>query len=329
MLCHKWPNSVCRGLASAKLVLLPKRASACFLQFGTNKLSSPTSTARHFEAALYVVSTPIGNLGDITSRALALLREADVIAAEDTRHSGRLLAHFGIQTPLLAYHDHSDAAVAERILDRVEAGEVVALVSDAGTPLIADPGFRLVRAARQRSLAVVPVPGASALLAALSVAGMPTDRFVFEGFLPARAGPRQRQLEALQSEPRTLIFYEAPHRVLDSLTSMREVFGAAREAFLARELTKQFETLISGTLEELVQRVASDSNQQRGELVLVVAGARQCDSAAEDPQVAKSLRLLLPALPLKQAVAITVELSGASRNAVYELALALRDEPET
>lgn len=192
---------------------------------------------------LYVVATPIGNLEDISARALRVLREVALIAAEDTRHSSRLLAHFGIQTPLAACHEHNERNEGERFIERLQAGDDVALISDAGTPLISDPGYHLVRQARAAGVAVVPVPGACALIAALSAAGLPSDRFIFEGFLPAKAAARRTRLEALKAEPRTLIFYEAPHRILESLGDFEDVFGGERMAVLGRELTKTFETL--------------------------------------------------------------------------------------
>ncbi len=221
---------------------------------------------------LYVVATPIGNLDDISARALKVLADVALIAAEDTRHSVRLLQHFGIQTPLAACHEHNEREQGGRFLTKLQAGEDVALISDAGTPLISDPGYHLVRQARAAGIPVVPVPGACALIAALSAAGLPSDRFVFEGFLPAKAAGRRGRLEALVDEPRTLIFYEAPHRVLECIEDMVAIFGDERPALLARELTKAFETLKGLPLGELREFVASDSNQQRGECVLLVAG---------------------------------------------------------
>ncbi|MGH8353523.1 MAG: 16S rRNA (cytidine(1402)-2'-O)-methyltransferase, partial [Pseudomonas sp.] len=221
---------------------------------------------------LYVVATPIGNLDDISARALKVLTEVALIAAEDTRHSLRLLQHFGIATPLAACHEHNERDQGGRFLARLLAGEDVALISDAGTPLISDPGFHLVRQARAAGIAVVPVPGACALIAALSAAGLPSDRFIFEGFLPAKATARRARLEQVKEEPRTLIFYEAPHRILECLEDLERVFGGARPALLARELTKTFETLKGLPLAELRAWVAADSNQQRGECVLLVAG---------------------------------------------------------
>jgi 16S rRNA (cytidine1402-2'-O)-methyltransferase len=224
---------------------------------------------------LFVVATPIGNRGDLTERARETLASVDLIAAEDTRHTGRLLAQLGIGTALLALHEHNEAARAEELVARLRQGARIALVSDAGTPLISDPGFRLVAAAAAAGVAVVPIPGACAAVAALSVAGLPTDRFVFEGFLPARAGARRTRLSALAAETRTLVFYEAPHRISETLADLAVAFGAARDAVLARELTKLHETVYRGSLGELAERAAADSNMARGEAVLVVAGAAE------------------------------------------------------
>jgi len=202
---------------------------------------------------LYVVATPIGNLADISERARQVLAAVAVIAAEDTRHSGQLLKHLAISTPMLALHEHNERQASQGIIERLQRGEDVALISDAGTPLLSDPGYLLVGAAHQAGIRVSPIPGASAMLSALSAAGLPTDRFVFEGFLPARAGPRRSRLEALQHEPRTIVYYEAPHRLLESLQDMLDIFGAGRPAVLARELTKIHETIRLSTLGELTQ----------------------------------------------------------------------------
>ena len=219
-------------------------------------------SSNHFNSegggTLYVVATPIGNLDDFSQRAIATLKSVELIFAEDTRHSARLLAHYGIDTPCRAYHDHSDERTGQAILQKLQSGCDLALISDAGTPLIADPGYKLVRAVRSQGIAVVPVPGACALVAALSVAGMPTDRFAFEGVLPAKAGQRKNVLETLKREPRTLVFYEAPHRLVETLQSQGEVFGAQRKAVLARELTKRYETLLDDSLGGLLQRVNTD-----------------------------------------------------------------------
>ncbi len=269
------------------------------------------------ESGLYVVATPIGNLGDMVPRAVEILQSADLVAAEDTRHSAPLLKHFGIDTPMMAYHDHSEARALARIEQCIESGGSVALISDAGTPLISDPGFRLVRHAHERGWKVVPVPGASAAIAALSVAGLPTDRFRFEGFLAAKAAGRRSQLEALSQDPATLVFYEAPHRVLDTLRDMRDVLGGARMAVLARELTKTFETLLRGPLSELVARVEADSNQSRGEIVLLVAGAA-VDDREITPEVARMLDLLAGTLPPRQAAGLVADAFGLRKKALYE-----------
>jgi 16S rRNA (cytidine1402-2'-O)-methyltransferase len=271
---------------------------------------------------LYVVATPIGNLDDISARALRILREVALIAAEDTRHSARLLQHFGIQTPLAACHEHNERDQGGRFLARLQAGEDVALISDAGTPLISDPGYHLVRQARAAGFAVVPVPGACALIAALSAAGLPSDRFIFEGFLPAKAAGRRARLEQVREEPRTLIFYEAPHRILECLQDMREVFGADRPALLARELTKTFETLQGLPLAELCEWVAADSNQQRGECVVLVAGWQAPEGEeAVSAEALRVLDLLLAEMPLKRAAALAAEITGVRKNLLYQVAL--------
>lgn len=271
---------------------------------------------------LYVVATPIGNLEDIGARALRILREVSLIAAEDTRHSLRLLQHFGIQTPLAACHEHNEREHGGRFLERLLAGDDVALISDAGTPLISDPGYHLVRRVRQAGLKVVPVPGACALIAALSAAGLPSDRFAFEGFLPARSAARVARLGDVALDPRTLIFYEAPHRLLESLQDMVGVFGGEREAVLARELSKTFETFKSAPLEQLQQWVAADGNQQRGECVVLVAGwqAPQGDDALT-PETLRVLDLLLAELPLKKAAALAAQITGVRKNLLYQAAL--------
>lgn len=272
---------------------------------------------------LYVVATPIGNLADMVPRALDILKTVALVAAEDTRHSGRLLRHFGIDTRLVSYHDRGEADQGEAVLAALADGRDVALISDAGTPLISDPGYRLVRAARAAGFAVSPVPGACAAVAALSVAGLPSDRFVFEGFLPARAGERLRRLEALAQEPRTLIFYEAPHRIQETLADIATVFGAERELVLGREISKAFETFLTGSAVEVGARVAADANQRRGELVLMVAGAPERAPAGDD--LDRVLSVLLEELPLKQAVGLAARITGAAKNQLYERALALRE----
>ncbi len=269
-----------------------------------------------------MVATPIGNLEDIGARALRVLREVALIAAEDTRHSMRLLQHFGINTPLVACHEHNERDQGGRLIERLRAGESLALISDAGTPLISDPGYHLVRNARAAGVPVVPVPGPCALIAALSAAGLPSDRFIFEGFLPARSTGRRQRLQALAEEPRTLIFYEAPHRLLESLEDMRELLGSERQVVLARELTKTFETLRGAPLGELCAWVASDANQQRGECVLLVEGwqAPEGDEALS-AEALRVLDLLLAELPLKRAAALAAEITGVRKNLLYQQAL--------
>lgn len=272
---------------------------------------------------LYVVATPIGNLDDISARALRTLAEVSLIAAEDTRHSTRLLQHFGIRTPLAACHEHNEREEGGRFINRLLAGDDVALISDAGTPLISDPGYHLVRQARAAQVSVVPVPGACALIAGLSAAGLPSDRFVFEGFLPAKQAARKVRLEAVQHDPRTLIFYEAPHRLLDSVADMAQVFGAQRHGVLARELTKTFETIHGLPLQELHDWIAADPNQQRGECVLLIEGYQAPADAQQVPlEAQRVLKLLMAELPLKRASSLAAEITGARKNALYQWALA-------
>jgi len=273
---------------------------------------------------LYVVATPIGNLGDLSSRAATVLGAVDLVAAEDTRRCRQLLSHLGISRPLIAYHDHSDAARREDLIRRLCSGDAVALVSDAGTPLISDPGFRLVRDALAAGVRVVPVPGPCAAIAALSVAGLPSDRFVFEGFLAARQAAREARLTELRVERRTLIFYESPRRVAATLADLEEVFGGARRCALARELTKLHETLLSGTIAELRSRVEGDAEQQLGEIVIVVAGAEPEAAERDGAELDSMLAALLRRLPLSEAVACAVEITGRPRNAVYRAALQIR-----
>lgn len=271
---------------------------------------------------LYVVATPIGNLDDMSARALKVLADVALIAAEDTRHSIRLMQHFGINTPLAACHEHNERDEGGRFLTRLLAGDDIALVSDAGTPLISDPGYHLVRQARAAGVKVVPVPGACALIAALSAAGLPSDRFIFEGFLPAKTAGRRARLEQVKEEPRTLIFYEAPHRILECLDDMQAVFGADRPAMLGRELTKAFETLKGLPLGELHAFVAADSNQQRGECVVLVGGwSAPEDEQAISTEAQRVLDLLLAELPLKRAAALAAEITGVRKNLLYQAAL--------
>jgi len=276
---------------------------------------------------LYVVATPIGNLDDISARALKVLHDVPLIAAEDTRHSVRLLQHFGIATPLAACHEHNERDQGGRFLTHLLAGADLALISDAGTPLISDPGYHLVRQARAAGIAVVPVPGACALIAALSAAGLPSDRFVFEGFLPAKAVGRRARLERVKEEPRTLIFYEAPHRILECLRDLEAVFGGERPALLARELTKTFETMKGLPLAQLRAFVEADSNQQRGECVVVVAGwSAPQEADVLSSEVLRILDLLLKEMPLKRAAALAAQITGVGKNLLYQAALARQPE---
>lgn len=265
---------------------------------------------------LYVVATPIGNLGDLSARAGQTLREVAAICAEDTRRTRTLLAHLGIDTPTLPLHEHNEEAMAARLVARLAAGESLALVSDAGTPLVSDPGFRLVRAARRAGIRVSPVPGPSALVAALSAAGLPSDRFVFEGFLPARAAARRERLAALAGEPRTLIFYESAHRIAESLADLRAAFGGERRAVLARELTKLFETVLDGSLAGLQAAVEADADQRRGEFVLLVEGAGE-DGGAALAEGRRVYALLSGHLPPSSAARLAAEITGAPRKALY------------
>jgi 16S rRNA (cytidine1402-2'-O)-methyltransferase len=265
---------------------------------------------------LHVVATPIGNLGDLSPRALDTLRTVDAICAEDTRHTRQLLAHFGIERPLVALHEHNEEALAERVVARLQGGESLALVSDAGTPLVSDPGFRLVRAARAAGLRVTPVPGACAFVAALSVAGLPSDRLAFEGFLPAKTGARRERLAPLAAETRTLAFYESAHRIEDTLADMATVFGDGRRVVVARELTKLFETILDGTLSDVRAAIASDANQRKGEFVILVQGA-QDDIEARIAEGKRLYQKLGEHLPPSTAAKLAAELSGAPRKALY------------
>lgn len=271
--------------------------------------------------AVYVVATPIGNLGDISARAREVLAGVEFIAAEDTRHSGRLLQRLGIATPMVALHEHNEAAQCEALLQRVADGASLALISDAGTPLLSDPGYHLVRGARARELRVIPIPGPSALLAALSAAGLPTDRFVFEGFLPAKPVARRRRLEALAAESRTLVLFEAPHRLLEAVGDLAAVFGAQREAVLARELTKVYETVHGDTLGGLQAWLSENPEQRKGEAVLVIHGAEPPEPSEVDPEAERVLRVLATELPLRQAAGLAAEITGVKKNLLYRHAV--------
>ena len=266
---------------------------------------------------LWVVATPIGHRDDLSARAIETLRAVAVIAAEDTRHSRPLLVHHNIDTPLIALHDYNERDAVDAVVRRMQGGDAVALISDAGTPLISDPGFRLVRAARAAGIRCIPVPGACAAIAALSVAGLPSDRFVFEGFLPPKAAARRSRLQELASDARTLIFYESSHRVAESLADMRDVFGADREAVLARELTKLFETVLGAPLAALAARVVADPDQQRGEHVILVAGrGEEADAKLAEGQ--RVFAILREELPPAKAAKLAAAISGAPRKSLYE-----------
>jgi len=275
---------------------------------------------------LFIVATPIGNLGDLSPRAAQVLGSVDVVAAEDTRRCRQLLSHIGVSTRLVSYHDHSDKRQVDGFLHILQGGGSVALVSDAGTPLISDPGYRLVRAVLDAGFRVLAVPGPCAAIAALSIAGLPSDRFVFEGFLPARSSARCARLQELRSESRTLIFYESPRRIAAALLDFESVFGAQRSCSMARELTKLHETLLSGTVASVRKQVEADPEQQLGEIVLIVGGAAGGEADVSALNTNTMLQALLKRLPLKDAVACAVEISGQSRNELYRLALSLRPE---
>ncbi len=274
---------------------------------------------------LFIVATPIGNLDDLSRRAEQILASVDLVAAEDTRHSGRLLQHLGISKPMWPLHDHNEREKADVLLDRIAGGESVALVSDAGTPLISDPGYVLVRLARQRGISVVPVPGACAMVAALSAAGLPTDRFLFAGFLPAKTAARSRELEVLSRESATLVLYESPRRVAALLADIRRVFGDEREVVLARELTKAFESWYHGSVAEVERAIEADAHAGKGEYVVMIAGAPAAADGDKVIDAERALSLLLPELPVKKAVRLVSELTGLPRNELYQRALSLKD----
>ena len=267
---------------------------------------------------LWVVATPIGNLDDLSKRAAEILGTVGLIAAEDTRHSGALLARIGSRAPTVALHEHNEREQVARLIEGLRQGGDVALVSDAGTPLISDPGFRLVRAAREAGITVSPVPGPCAAIAALSVAGLPSDRFVFEGFLAAKASARRERLQQLAAESRTLIFYESSHRILETARDMALVFGAQRHAVVARELTKVFETVLSGSLIELVERIDADPNQQRGEFVILVAGASGEEADATLAEGRRVFALLCAEMAPARAARMAAAITGAPRKRLYE-----------
>lgn len=270
---------------------------------------------------LYIVATPIGNLGDITQRALDTFAQVNLIAAEDTRHSGLLLSHYGIKKPFFALHDHNEQQKAAVLVEKLQQGLNIALISDAGTPLISDPGFHLVRHCRQAGIKVVPLPGACAAITALCASGIASDRFCFEGFLPAKTKSRCDKLAEVADEPRTLIFYESTHRILDTLEDMQKMLGADRYVVMAREMTKTWETIHGDTLENLIAWLNEESNRIKGEIVLVVEGKPEQADEAFSAQAVKLLGLLCQELPLKKAAAIVAETFGYKKNALYQYGL--------
>lgn len=271
--------------------------------------------------ALYIVPTPIGNLQDLSPRAIEVLEQVALIACEDTRHSGKLLSHFGISTRTTALHDHNERARAQWIVEQLLAGQAVALISDAGTPLISDPGYHLVSHVRAEGFDVIPLPGPCAAITALSASGLPSDRFSFEGFLPAKEKARLDKLKELQEDPRTLIFYESPHRIIYSLEAIAQVFGDDRQIVMAREITKTFETFLTGTVAEVLAQVKADDNQQKGEIVLICHGFT-CNAENVISAVAiETLTLLCQELPLKKAAAIAAQIHDLKKNALYKYGL--------
>ncbi|HEU5338343.1 MAG TPA: 16S rRNA (cytidine(1402)-2'-O)-methyltransferase [Sulfuricaulis sp.] len=278
------------------------------------------------QGTLYIVATPIGNLEDMAPRGLRILSEVDLIAAEDTRHSGKLLRHFGIHTRTEAIHEHNESSQVPKLVEFLKAGKSIAFVTDAGTPLVSDPGFHLVRASRQAGIQVVPIPGSCAAIAALSAAGLPSDRFVFEGFPPARSAARRSAFDKLRKEGRTLIFYESPHRILESLKDMSAVFGPDRQAVLAREITKRFETFHSGSLASLQDWLVREPDQQLGEFVILIQGLPRTAQDAAEEEAKRVLRILIDELPLSQAASLAAQITGIKKNKLYEYAISLKEE---
>lgn len=277
-----------------------------------------------FPGSLFLVATPIGNLADITQRAIETLRDVDLVAAEDTRHSRRLINHLGIKCRMLAYHEHNEDQQAVQLIERLRQGESIALISDAGTPLMSDPGYRLVKMAHEQGVRVIPIPGACAAVAAMSASGLASDRFCFEGFPPAKQGARQRVFQALQYEARSMIFYVSCHRIQNTLLDMMEIFGQDREATLAREITKQYETIRKANLGTLHDWVVADEMQQKGEFVVVVAGVEVVPSS-DEKETDNLLGVLIEELPLKQAAKIAAKISGKNRNQLYSRALEIKN----
>ncbi|RBP49853.1 16S rRNA (cytidine(1402)-2'-O)-methyltransferase [Arenicella xantha] len=273
---------------------------------------------------LYIVATPIGNLADISQRALDTLKAVDIILAEDTRHSKRLLNHYGVNRPLRSCHEHNEQSMVDWVAEQLSQGQNLALISDAGTPLISDPGFVLVRALRDLGHSVLTIPGPSSIIAALSIAGLPTDGFIYDGFLPAKSSARKTALSAYLAQPRTVVLLESSHRIEACLRDVVEVLGAVRQVVLARELTKRFETVLTGSAEQVLATLEADSDQTRGEFVLMLAGQKLVSES--DADISAMLRVMLTELPVKQAVGLVAKLTNKRKNEVYQLALDLKNE---
>lgn len=277
---------------------------------------------RNTSGILYVIATPIGNRSDITLRAIEILKTVDLIAAEDTRHSISLLQYLGISKPLLSLHEHNEQEETKKLVLRLLQGDSIGLISDAGTPLISDPGYHLISAVRSEGIKIIPIPGACAAITALSVAGLPTDRFIFEGFLPVKT--RKQRLEALVDETRTMIFYEAPHRIKELLGDMKKMFGGERQVVIARELTKLFETIYGGSLDHVIDWMLNDANQQKGEFVIIVKGSEKVREEKTTTPADTILKLLLNELPVKKAAELTAKITGKRKNDLYQQALKLK-----
>jgi len=274
---------------------------------------------RILSGSLYIVATPIGNLTDISERAIEVLKQSDLIAAEDTRHSKTLLERFGIKTKVKAYHEHNEAQLTSQLIQQISDGESIALISDAGTPLINDPGYKLVTAAHDNGIKVIPIPGPSAVITALSVSGLPTSKFIFEGYLPAKTEARKKCLQQLISESRTLIFYEAPHRIRESIQDMHDVFGSRRRVTIARELTKQYEQIVRDSLSIVNEKLISEEIKIKGEFVVIVEGAQE--TSVSDAEVLRINQILSEKLPPKDAAGLTSRITGKKKNEVYQMVL--------
>jgi 16S rRNA (cytidine1402-2'-O)-methyltransferase len=276
------------------------------------------------DAALYIVATPIGNLGDISERAIEILKQVDLIAAEDTRHSKTLLERFGIKTKICAYHEHNEEKITQQLIQQILDGESIALISDAGTPLINDPGYKLVVTAHNNNIKVVPIPGPSAIITALSASGLPTNKFTFEGYLPAKSEARKKCLQELMSESRTLVFYEAPHRIVESIKIMQEIFGAERRITIARELTKQFEQIVRDNLQAINEKFENGEIKIKGEFVIIVEGVQE--TLVTDKEALRINQILAEKCSPKDAAGLTAKITGKKKNEVYQLALDASDK---